>query len=247
MGAVSVYYVILTQVTYPIILAIAAWISGNDYVEYDEPTPKHFSPFYTALLYFFVAIYVTNKKDLSLFVKFGSMGSFFVMTLMLFIIVTGILALGNTSYTFGTFDEALGTDWMTDQRTLVLYNSKFSPLAGILCAGYFLHTCSLSIIRTAKFPEKANRDIFIGYCLVFVSYITVGTLGYIGFIGTDFRDYYVSPDPKTLIDENCLNMFKYSSVPAFVLRIAIFFLLFSSYPLLCHFLRTIIFNLFFRN
>jgi len=49
-----------------------------------------------------------------MFVKFGSMGSFFVMTLMLFIIVVGILALGNTNYSFGSFDEALGTDWMTD-------------------------------------------------------------------------------------------------------------------------------------
>ena len=36
--------------------------------------------------------------------------------------------------------------------------------------------------------------MFIGYLLVFISYIIVGTMGYIGFIGTYFKDYFVKEE-----------------------------------------------------
>ena len=71
----------------------------------------------------------------------------------------------------------------------MLVSSNFAPLAGILCAGYFLHTCSLPIIRSSKNPEKNGRDIFLGYLLVFCSYAICGCLGYIGFLGFSFADY----------------------------------------------------------
>lgn len=71
-----------------------------------------------------------------------------------------------------------------------MVNSNFSPLAGILGLGYFLHTCSLPIVRSAAQPEKTDRDMFLGYFFVFVSYLLIGTLGYIGFIGTNFSDYF---------------------------------------------------------
>jgi hypothetical protein len=41
-------------------------------------------------------------------------------------------------------------------------------------------------------------------------------------------------------------MYKYDDVAAFILRIAIFMLLFSTYPLVNFFLKTILKNLFFR-
>ena len=41
-------------------------------------------------------------------------------------------------------------------------------------------------------------------------------------------------------------MFIYTNIPAFVLRVAIFCCLFSTYPLLNHFLKTILKNLFWR-
>lgn len=42
-------------------------------------------------------------------------------------------------------------------------------------------------------------------------------------------------------------MFNYASIPAFVLRISIFLLLFSTYPLVHYFLNTMLLNLFWRN
>ena len=76
-------------------------------------------------------------------------------------------------------------------RTIVLFNANFAPLAGILCTGYFLHTCSLPIMRSAKYPENNIRNLFISYTLVFLSYVIVGVFGYIGFLGTFFKGYYL--------------------------------------------------------
>ena len=46
--------------------------------------------------------------------------------------------------------------------------------------------------RSAENPEKNNRDFFLGYLFVFISYIILGVLGYIGFMGVNFSDYYIS-------------------------------------------------------
>lgn len=118
----------------------------------------------------------------------------------------------------------------------------------MLCAGYFIHTCALPIIRSAAEPEKNIRNVFLGYFLVFISYAVVGTMGYIGFIGIKFEHYFLNkPSTANEIDQNCLNMFPYTNVPAFVLRLLVLGLLMTSYPLVAHFLRSVLMNLFFRN
>jgi hypothetical protein len=71
-------------------------------------------------------------------------------------------------------------------RTIILFNREFPALAGILGCGYFLHTCAPSITRTAAKPENNSRDLFIGYTLVFLTYVIVGCMGAIGFLGIDF-------------------------------------------------------------
>lgn len=123
--------------------------------------------------------------------KIGSFGVLFIIMLMIFIVVYGILAFGNTEFTIGTTAESNAVDWNSPERVLVLFNTNVSPLAGILCAGYFLHSCSLPIIRSSKNPEKNVRDLFLGYLLVFMSYVTCGIMGYIGFLGFTFKDYFV--------------------------------------------------------
>ena len=89
-------------------------------------------------------------------------------------------------------EQSNDTVWEDNKRTLVLFNNNFPQLLGVLCAGYFLHTCSLSIVRSSKNPEKNTRDVFIGYFMVFISYAICGSLGYIGFMGTDFKAYFIS-------------------------------------------------------
>jgi len=195
-----------------------------------------------------ILILLTMKKDLSIFMRVGSFGVIFILFLMFFIVTVGIKSLTNTEFEFGTAAQSDATDWSNTQRTLVLFNMNFGPLAGDLCTGYFLHTCSLSVLRSSKNPEKNGRDLFIGYLLVWVSYSVVGLFGYIGFMGSNFSDYFIDADKNDTfpgqIAQNCLMMFNYDSVAAFVLRLAVFTLIFSSYPLVQYFLTSMLLLLF---
>ena len=85
---------------------------------------------------------------------------------------------------------------------------------------------------------------------MFLSYLIIGALGYYGMMGTLFNNYFIREmlsEHSGQINQNCLDMFQYSSVLAFVVRLAIFMLLFSTYPMLNLFLRTHLLNLLFQN
>ena len=73
---------------------------------------------------FFVAVAVCSKKDLSLFIKMGSFGAFFVTMLIIFIATTGFMALGNTKYQIGSAEDNLETNWANPvaPRTIILFN-----------------------------------------------------------------------------------------------------------------------------
>ncbi len=72
-----------------------------------------------------------------------------------------------------------------------MFNSNFSPLAGALGIGYFLHTVSLPIVRNNANQKNNERDVFLGYCLVGFTYMSVGLMGSIGFMGSHFFEYYL--------------------------------------------------------
>lgn len=132
----------------------------------------------------------------------------------------------------------------------MLFTANFSPLASILSVGYFLHTCAVPILRNSKKPEHNTRNLFVGYSIVFVSYCIIGGFGYMGFIGTLFKNYFVSillTDRSGEINQNCMNMFGYTDTVAFIVRLAVFMLLFSTYPMTNLFLRTHLLNIFFQN
>lgn len=74
---------------------------------------------------------------------------------------------------------------------MYLFNTNFSPLAGQLAIGYFLHTVSLPIVKNNANPEKNERDVFFGYILTALSYIAVGTFGYMGYSGIYFNFNYI--------------------------------------------------------
>lgn len=78
-----------------------------------------------------------------------SYGSYFIMGLMVFIVGVGFYGFSNTTYEIKTFDhpEIIYDNKESDVRFLNLFSSNFSPLAGQLGIGYFLHTVSLPIIK----------------------------------------------------------------------------------------------------
>ena len=98
-----------------------------------------------AFFEFIKLVSIGMKKDLTIFIKMGSIGAFCVMCLISFVIIYGFVSLSNTDYVT-TLDRDTGNDhgllWQDPNSSiqeLLLFNSSFSNLAGILCAGYFIH------------------------------------------------------------------------------------------------------------
>jgi len=180
-GAITVYFVIIVQSLYPLLFILLNKTVLPDLVLVD-PTKapySHFDEFsttYVAIVVYFVLVAVSMKRDLSVFLKFGLFGSCCVTLMILFVCGYGIRGLMTTTYAWN-----LTRDHDEQGPQIVMFDTGFSSLAGILCAGYFIHQCSLPIIENAAHPEKNLRNVFIGYLLVFLCYVLVGSLGYIGF------------------------------------------------------------------
>lgn len=77
-------------------------------------------------------------------------------------------------------------------RPIFLFNLNFSPLAGVLGIGYFLHPVSVPIVRKNLNQKNNERDLTWGYTLVFISYVLIGVFGYFGFMGIYFWKYALS-------------------------------------------------------
>ena len=85
--------------------------------------------------------------------------------------------------------------------------------------------------------------MFIGYFCVFLTYALIGTMGYIGFNGTYF-DHAIRKYGG--IDDNCLNMFPADDAFGFFIRFAIFAVLFTSYPIINYFTRSMLIMIIFK-
>jgi hypothetical protein len=90
---------------------------------------------------------------------------------------------------------------------------------GILGGGFYFHNISLPVIRNNKNSENNARDVFFGYCCVFVTYCLAGILGYYGFVGSVFESQ--TPSVKE-IQQNCLNMFSTKSISGTFVRLCAF-------------------------
>ena len=66
-GAVTVYFVIMTQNLYPIVLAIISWVSGKEQKLDMDPSFSRFSVTYCAMFLFVVCVILSSKKDMKIF------------------------------------------------------------------------------------------------------------------------------------------------------------------------------------
>lgn len=206
-------------------MAILEWITGKEHIaDMEKIYFDWFSLPYTCLIFSALLYPVVSRWDLSLFIKMSSFGIFFVSLVIAFILIYGFIAFTNTTFHISNKQN----DPLDPQNwNISLASMKFPSLAGMMCLGFYLHNCVLPIIRNSKNPEKNSRDVFIGYSMVFISYICVGVLGYIGFSGSKFKEY---------IEENSLLMFPATNVLAFIVRLCSFFQMFTVFPILFHIL-----------
>jgi len=187
--------VVIVQSLYPLLYVICKSLFKMN-IDYIDPNTKkeerpyysHFDTFsatYVALAMYVVLVSVSMKKDLSIFIKLSSLGVICVISLILFVVGFGFYSIATSKYEF-EFTDSGTSDPPADTSTILLFNSQFSNLAGVLCAGYFIHQVSIPIIQNAAEPEKNLRNVFLGYLLVFLCYIIVGGLGYFAFTGNTF-------------------------------------------------------------
>ena len=118
---------------------------------------------------------------------------------------------------------------MINVREIFLVNTNFSPLAGVLCIGYFLHPVSIAIIRKNRDQTKNERDVFLGFFLVFISYLLIGIFGYFGFMGMYFMSHMMEVEDGSSngpISQNCFQMFDRTDILGFFLRVVTFLVVF---------------------
>jgi len=88
-----------------------------------------------------ILVTICMKKDLSLFIKMGSLGAVCVTIIIIFVISYFFYSMSNTNYeVFTTPNDADPMKPIKDFHYLFLFNpGKFSNLAALLCVGYYVH------------------------------------------------------------------------------------------------------------
>lgn len=162
-GAITVYFVVVVQSAYPILVVILQKVFKMkiDYIDPNKPPYynfTHFSASYIAIFEFCKFFVFGMKKDLSIFVKLGFLGSCCVILMSGVVIVYGIISMTDTSFKMVTTPGESATggklwqDPFNDTQDLILFNSGFPNLSGVLCSGYFMHQFAIPIITNAKEP-----------------------------------------------------------------------------------------------
>ena len=105
-SSLVVYFIILTQMLYPMTLAMYAWTTGNDPEFHEEPTLRYYSTSYVAVGLFFFLTMVCLKTDLSFFMKVSSVGVVFLLMLIVFIVIKGLQSLSNTDFIVGSAEQS---------------------------------------------------------------------------------------------------------------------------------------------
>ena len=82
---------------------------------------------------------------------------------------------------------------------------------------------------TAANKNTVGRDVFLGYFMVFLTFMIVGTMGYFAFSGAQFQD------KPMIINQIFLQMFEYSDPTAVIIRLLVSIQIALTYPLINHF------------
>ena len=137
---------------YPTILALFKWIGKVDLpVETGAMTFHVFSQTWTSFIMYFVMIFVCLQRDLSIFIRLTSYGAISIILIAFFIFGVGIFSLTNTPFQIMAFPSAKDPeDFDSNMRQIFLFTNDFTPLAGVLGIGYFLHPVSVPIARNSR-------------------------------------------------------------------------------------------------
>ena len=132
-------------------------------------------------------------EDISVYNKMNSLGMLFFFMVIISIFVIGIDSLVSTDYTHSKEEY---NDYLVRKAAdpdlpylayIALWQGTFGPLMGILGGAFYFHNIALSVVKDSRNPEHNVRDVFIGYVLSCLTYISCGIMGYYGFFGKHFE------------------------------------------------------------
>lgn len=80
LGVLTVLFIILSQLSYPILLTLYIWCKPGSQLPVQEQDPvfDNFSSAYTAIVLYFILVAISSKKNLGVFIRLGSLGAIFV-------------------------------------------------------------------------------------------------------------------------------------------------------------------------
>lgn len=142
-GALVAYFNVIVTNIYSVLYYFLVKVAKMDikYISIDPNPFKNFdkfSPAWMSVVMYFILVPVSLKKDLSIFIKMGSFGSFCCTILILYVIYTGFKSLNNTTFEIENNSPPIGKIEPT-AKELYLFNTGFNKIAGILNTGYFIH------------------------------------------------------------------------------------------------------------
>jgi sodium-coupled neutral amino acid transporter 9 len=148
------------------------------------PHLDRFSIFYCAVFIGIVLFPLLITKQVTFLIKLNSYGIYFVLVSIIFVISNGIYSICTSTF---DFDYKVNYDTPKSPRHLYLFGDNPILLAGTLTLSYFSHSFVLPMMKNNERQENNKRDLFLGYCLVFFTYVFLGILGYIGFSGENYE------------------------------------------------------------
>jgi sodium-coupled neutral amino acid transporter 9 len=185
-GATLIYFLIINQNLYP---CLCLFLKVFDYdIDSSDLSPHFdkFSLFYCSLIVTAIEFPLTIFKKLNCLSKFNSYGIYFISVLLIFVIYTGIRTMAIDSFRFEYKENVDGSK----VRNLYLFGENPGLLTGSLSMGLFCHSVILPLIKNNKIQENNQRDLFLGYLCITLTYIIIGIFGYIGFSGSEYSSKF---------------------------------------------------------
>ena len=145
-AALTVYFNVICSNLYPVLFLIiekAGGIDEQDYMSSDDTPYKSFGKFsiaWVALGVYVMLVTINIKKDLSIFMKMSFMGAMCASMLILFVIYQGISSIADQESNLKiTVSGTTPEENRPDTIEIFMFSGGVANLAGVLCAGYFLH------------------------------------------------------------------------------------------------------------
>ena len=108
---IIIYYQLLAQFLYSIILPIVDSNAKLDPKAYSTIDFTKFSYSWTCIVIFFLVFIITARKDLSIFIKINTFGVIFTMIIITFIIGVGSYGIYYGDYTYTAYGDSSNKDF----------------------------------------------------------------------------------------------------------------------------------------